>query len=85
MESFVHVIRDAEGLHARSCVVISREAAKWESVITVRNESGIADAKNISSLLLLRAKKDDGLCVSCEGRDERQAASALEALMRMSV
>ncbi|MBP3893777.1 MAG: HPr family phosphocarrier protein [Atopobiaceae bacterium] len=85
MESFAHVIRDAEGLHARSCVVVSREAAKWKSNITVRNESGIADAKSISSLLMLHAKRGEGLCVSCEGADERQAASALEVLMRMSV
>ena len=85
MESFAHIIRDAEGLHARSCVVISREAAKWECRITVRNENGIADAKNISDLLMLHARRGEGLCVSCEGKDERQAASTLEALMRMSV
>lgn len=85
MESFAHVIRDAEGLHARSCVVLSREAAKWKSTITIRNENGVADAKSISELLQLHAKKGDGLCVSCVGQDERQAASALEVLMRMSV
>ena len=85
MRSFAHVIKDSQGLHARSCVILSREASKWTSKITVRLEDKVADARSMSSLLALHATRGDGLSVTCTGSDEVEAASALQALMRMSI
>lgn len=85
MRSFVHVIMDREGLHARSCVIIVNEASKWKSDITVSVEDEDADAKRMGSLVGLRARRGDALVVSCEGPDEAEAAVALESLMRMSI
>lgn len=85
MRSFAHVIADSAGLHARSCVVITHEAAKWESGVTVTLGESRADAKRMAPLMALHARKGDTLVVCCEGVDEAQAALALEALMRMSI
>lgn len=85
MKSFAHVIADPLGLHARSCVTIAREASKWESVVSIHHDGLDADAKSMASLLALKASRGDQLVVSCEGADEVEAASALEALMRMAL
>lgn len=85
MREFVHVICDPLGLHARSCVMIAREATKWESTVVVADAEREADAKSMASLVALRGVKGDKLRVVCEGIDEADAASALEALMRMSL
>lgn len=85
MRSFSHVIADSQGLHARSCVMVSREASKWVSDVTVYDATSKADGKSMASLLALRGRKGDELFVEVEGVDEAEAASALEALMRMSL
>ena len=85
MREFVHTIGDPLGLHARSCVTLAREATKWESHVVVADAERTADAKSMSALLSLRGVCGDELRVSCEGVDEADAASALEALMRMSL
>ncbi len=85
MKSFVHIINDPEGLHARSCVVIVHEASKWSSTVVVSCNDLEADAKRMAPLLALKAVRGDSLVVSCDGPDEVEAASALEALMRMSI
>lgn len=85
MRSFSHVIADSQGLHARSCVVVSREASKWVSDVAVHDATRKADGKSMASLLALRGRKGDELFVEVEGVDEAEAASALEALMRMSL
>ena len=85
MRSFAHVIADCAGLHARSCVVITHEAAKWESKVTVTLGEFQADGKRMAPLMELHAHSGDTLVVCCEGPDEAQAALALEALMRMSI
>ena len=85
MRSFSHVIADSQGLHARSCVVVSREASKWTSDVSVYDAEHKADGKSMASLLALRGSKGDELLVEVEGGDEAEAASALEALMRMSL
>lgn len=85
MRSFAHVIADREGLHARSCIVLVHEAAKWQSAIEVSCGEAEADGRSLSSLLSLHARRGDALVVSCSGPDEAEAALALEALMRMSI
>ena len=85
MRSFAHVIADREGLHARSCVVLVHEAAKWQSSIEVSCGEAEADGRRMGELLSLHARQGDTLVVSCEGPDEAEASLALEALMRMSI
>ena len=85
MKEFVHVLADPLGLHARSCVIVAHEASKWSSAVTVCDAQRQADGKSMASLLALRGVKGDELVVRCEGADEVEASSALEALMRMSL
>ena len=85
MREFVHTVCDPLGLHARSCVMLAREAAKWGADVTVSDAELMADGKSMASLLALRGAAGDALRVVCEGVDEADAASALEALMRMSL
>ena len=85
MRSFAHVIADPQGLHARSCVMIAREAAKWRSDVKVHLGEHEADGKSMASMLALKGAYRDQIVVSCAGPDEVHAAGALEALMRMSL
>lgn len=85
MRSFTHVIMDKEGLHARSCVIIVHEATKWVSDIVISCHDREVDAKLMTPLLSLKAMQGDTLMVSCEGPDEVEALSALQAVMRMSI
>ena len=85
MRSFAHVIADREGLHARSCIVLVHEVAKWQSSFEVSCGEAEADGRSLSELLSLHARRGDTLVVSCSGPDEAEASLALEALMRMSI
>ncbi len=85
MREFVHAIADRQGLHARSCVIVAREASKWQCGVAVSDGQRTADGKSMASLLALRGVQGDELVVRCEGADETEAASALQALMRMSL
>ena len=85
MRTFSHVIADRQGLHARSCVVLASEASKWVCAVSVRDAQREADGKSMASLLALRGACGDELVVCCDGPDEAEAASTIEALMRMSL
>ena len=81
MESFTHILRDSDGLHARPAGKLAREAAKFDAEITVHTESGTADGKRLLSLMRLAAKKDTVLTVMCDGADETAAAEHLRRFM----
>ena len=70
------------GLHARAAAQLVRLATGFESSIKLisENDSVIADAKSILSVLTLAASQGTFLSLEVEGEDEQGAAKAIEDL-----
>jgi phosphotransferase system HPr (HPr) family protein len=68
------------GLHARAAAQLVRLAGTFQSEIKLRrtDNSVIADAKSILSVLTLAASKGVELEISVEGKDESEAIRRIE-------
>ncbi|MEK7725263.1 MAG: HPr family phosphocarrier protein [Acidobacteriota bacterium] len=71
------------GLHARAAAQLVRLAGKFTSKIKlVRNDNSVmADAKSILSVLTLAAAKGTELKLIVDGNDETEATEAITALI----
>ncbi len=78
MKTFDYVITDPEGIHARPAGLLVKEAAKFQSTITLEKSGKKADAKRIFAVMGLAAKKGETLHITVEGSDEQEAAQAME-------
>ena len=81
MQTFTHIVRDPDGLHARPAGKFAKEAAKFDAAVTVHTEKGTADGKRLLSLMRLAAKRDTVLTVECDGMDETAAAAHLRRFL----
>lgn len=77
MVEFSHVIRDAQGLHARPVAQICAAASAWGSAVTVSCADASVSARDLMGLMDLCARKGDELVVRVEGEDEDDCAEAL--------
>ncbi len=77
MVEFSHVIRDAQGLHARPVAMVCAAARKWKSEVAVSCLGTTASACDLMGLMGLCARKGDELRVSVTGSDEEACAEAL--------
>ena len=84
MKEFRYVITDEQGIHARPAGILVKQAAAFQSKITVENtEKGkSADAKRIMGVMALGVKNGQKIVLSIEGDDEEQAAQELEAFLK---
>lgn len=82
MKSFVYVIQDKEGIHARPAGIVVAEAKKYASNISIENKGKKADLKRIFGVMSLCVKSGEEIKVVVEGADEEAAALALEKAFR---
>ena len=70
------------GLHARAAGQLVKSAAKFRSKITIVrvDNSALADAKSILSVLAIAASVGTELTICADGEDESDAASAIQKL-----
>lgn len=70
------------GLHARAAAQLVRLAGTFTSRIKLKraDESAVADAKSILSVLTLAAARGARLIIEADGADEREALTAIEEL-----
>ncbi len=70
------------GLHARAAAQLVRLAGKFKSKITLQraDNSVVADAKSILSVLTLAASKNIELKIRVEGGDEEEAMQAIREI-----
>lgn len=83
MESNHFIIENEVGLHARPAALFVQTAAKFKSIIKVRNATRgtpFMDAKSILSVLGLGISKGHEIEVTAEGEDEQ---TALETITRL--
>jgi phosphocarrier protein len=69
------------GLHARAAAKFVHTAGKFASKIRVARGGREVDGKSIMGLLLLAASRGSSIRISADGPDERDAMSALCALV----
>ena len=85
MESTLKIkVNHPAGLHARPASLFVQTASKFTSNIQVQNltnESNIANAKSILSVLTLGVVQNHEIEISADGEDAESATKALELLI----
>ena len=74
-------VKNKQGLHARPAALFVQVANKFESRITVSNDSEEVNGKSIMGILMLGAEKDSTIFVEAEGEDAQLALQELEKLV----
>jgi phosphocarrier protein HPr len=69
------------GMHARAAAKFVHLATRYEARVKVARDYREMDGKSIMGILLLAAACGSTITISAEGTDERDAVSALVALV----
>ena len=75
------VISNKLGLHARAAAKLVQLSSQFNSVITLKKEGEMADAKSIMEVLMLAGTKDTRLDIVAEGSDEEVALEEVRRLI----
>ena len=78
MKEFKYVITDPEGIHARPAGILVKQAAGYQSAVTIAKGEKSADAKRIFGVMGLGVKTGEEITITVEGADEDTAAAELE-------
>jgi phosphocarrier protein HPr len=70
------------GMHARAAAKFVHLATRYEARVKVARDRREMDGKSIMGILLLAAARGSTITISAEGTDERDAVSALVALVQ---
>lgn len=74
-------ILNKQGLHARPATALVNTASTFKSDIFISREDKKVNGKSILGLLVLAAEHGAKLTIEAEGPDEKEAVSALIALV----
>lgn len=75
------VIRLENGLEARPVALLVQVASQFESSIYIESGNKKVNAKSIMGMMTLVLKAGDTVVVSADGKDEGQAADAIESYL----
>lgn len=76
------IIKNKQGLHARPAALFVQIANKFDSRITVSKDNQKVNGKSIMGILTLAVEKDSEILIIAEGDDAKEAAEALEELIK---
>lgn len=85
MKEFKYVIKDELGIHARPAGLLVKEAAKFQSAVTLTKGEKTVDAKRIIAVMSLGTKQNDEITLKTEGEDEEQAMAALKEFIETNL
>ena len=85
MKEFNYTITDPQGVHARPAGILVKEAAKYESNITIEMDGKTGYAKRIFAVMGLGVKCGQTITVKVEGPDEDEAAKAVEEFLKANL
>lgn len=85
MKEFNYTITDPQGIHARPAGILVKEAAKYESSITIEKDGKSGDAKRIFAVMGLGVKSGQTINVKVDGSDEEEAAKAVEEFLKANL
>ncbi len=69
------------GLHARAAAKLASTASHFACTIRTGKDGKLVDCKSVMSLMLLAASQGTTLQFQFDGRDERKAHDAVQALI----
>lgn len=81
MKEIIHVITDAQGIHARPAGELVKLCSGFQSQITIKKDEKSADAKRIFGIMSLAAKQGETIVIQVTGEDEDEAARAIEKFL----
>jgi phosphocarrier protein HPr len=70
------------GMHARAAAKFVHLATRYEARVKVTHDRRVMDGKSIMGILLLAAARGSTITISADGTDERDAVTALVALVQ---
>lgn len=85
MKEFEYTITDPQGVHARPAGILVKEAAKYQSAVTIEKDGKKGDAKRIFAVMALGAKCGQTIKVTVDGADEDEAATAIEEFLKANL
>jgi phosphocarrier protein len=74
-------IKNKLGLHARAAVKFVNLANRFTSAVRIEKDGNLVDGKSILGILTLAAVKGSKITLKISGEDEKNALSALKALI----
>lgn len=77
MKEFEYTIKEPFGIHARPAALLFKEAAHYESNITLDRNGDRVNAKILMSVMSLDVKYSEKVKFIIEGKDENLAAEKL--------
>ena len=75
-------VLNERGMHLTSAAAIAKVAQGFSSTITLTKGDKAADAKSVLTLTTLLAPKGSKIIIKAEGKDARQAMTAIEKLFK---
>jgi len=85
MIQFSYTVKDAVGIHARPAGMLSKEAKKYKSTITVTKDGTEVNVLKLMALMKLGVKCGETVLVKIEGEDEAVAGAAMEAFFNANL
>lgn len=82
MKQFSYIIKDENGLHARPAGMLTKEAKKYQSAVTISCNGKSAAAGKLMAIMGMGVKRGDSVEVTIEGADEDTAATELQKFFR---
>jgi phosphotransferase system HPr (HPr) family protein len=73
-------VKNRLGLHLRSASTLAQAMAKFDAAVTISRGKNQANAKSVTSLMMLGAACGTKLKVKAEGADARRALDAVRQL-----
>ncbi|MEG0912571.1 MAG: HPr family phosphocarrier protein [Oscillospiraceae bacterium] len=81
MVNFDFTVTDENGLHARPAGQLVKEAAKFESTITIAKGEKTADLRRLFAIMGLAVKQNETISVKIDGPDEDEAAKFIKTFL----
>ena len=85
MKQFEYTVQEPVGIHARPAGLLTKEAKKYKSAITVTKGDKTVNVLKLMALMGLGVKCGDTVSVTVEGEDEETAAPAMEAFFKANL
>lgn len=82
MKTFMYVITDKAGIHARPAGKVVKAAQKFQADLIIYAGEKQADASNLLGLMSLGVKYGDQVKVTAEGPDEEKALETVEKIFK---
>jgi phosphocarrier protein len=81
MERYEFTLANEHGLHARPAGIMVETCSKFASEVNIIKGDLKVNGKSMLGVLMLAASKGDQLAVEVEGSDEKEALTAIQALV----